>query len=68
MRSSPEIQLEEDFKTLVCILSATPASVLNGLRADIFKLDPNYVGNEEKYKVIKADVRRPWARPTMSQD
>ena len=30
--------------------------------------DPNYVENEEKYKVINADVRRPWAHPTMSQD
>ena len=30
--------------------------LLNSLRADIFKFDPNYVENEEKYKGIKADV------------
>jgi hypothetical protein len=43
-------------KALVCILSATPAIFLNSLRADIFKFDPNYLENEEKYKAIKADI------------
>jgi hypothetical protein len=43
-------------KALVCILSVTPAIFLNSLRADIFKFDPNYLENEEKYKAIKADI------------
>ena len=43
-------------KALVCIPSATPSFFLNGRRADIFKFDPNYLENEEKYKAIKADI------------
>jgi len=53
-----EIQLGEDFKALVCIPSTTPAPFLDDLWADIFKFDPNYLENEEKYKAIKADVLR----------
>ena len=30
--------------------------LLNNLRADIFKFDPNYLENEQKYKAIKADT------------
>jgi len=48
--------LKVEKKALVCILSATPISFFNGLRADIFKFDPNYLENEEKYKAVKADV------------
>jgi pre-mRNA-splicing factor CWC22 len=36
-----------------------PASIAvrcNVLLADIFKVDPNYLENEEKYKAIKADI------------
>jgi len=43
-------------KALVSVLSAIPGFSLNGLRADIFKFDPNYLESEEKYKAIKADV------------
>jgi len=47
-----EIQLEEDLKVEegrgmypIC----HPPFFLNGLRADIFKFDPNYLEREEKY-------------------
>ena len=53
-----EIQLEEDSKASVRVLSATPAIFLNSLPADIFEFDPNYLENEEKYKAIKADILR----------
>ena len=52
-------------KALVCILSATQAFVLNHLLADIFKSNPNYLENEEKYKAIKADLWK--AHPTMDE-
>jgi len=54
-----EIQLEEDLKVEEG-LSMYPIRCMsirsNGLRADIFKFDPNYLENEEKYKAIKADI------------
>ena len=52
-------------KALVCILSATQAFFLNSPLADIFKFNPNYLENEEKYKAIKVDIGK--AHPTMSQ-
>jgi pre-mRNA-splicing factor CWC22 len=51
-----EIQLEENSKASVCVLSATPAIFLNSLRAHIFRFDPNYLGNDERYKAMKAGV------------
>jgi len=54
-----EIQLEEALKVeggLSMYPICHPAFFLNGLRADIFKFDPNYLGNEEKYGAIRADV------------
>ena len=54
-----EIQLEEDLKVEEG-LSMYPIRIMsirsNGLRTDIFKFDPNYLENEEKYKTIKADI------------
>jgi pre-mRNA-splicing factor CWC22 len=54
-----EIQLEEDLKVEEG-LSMFPIRCMrirrHGLRADIFKFDPKYLENEEKYKAIKADI------------
>ncbi len=54
-----EIQLEEDLKVEEG-LSMSPVCCIsipcNGFLADIFKFDPNYLENEEKYKGIKADI------------
>ena len=54
-----EIQLEEDLKVEEG-LSTYPISCTslrsNGLLADIFKFDANYIENEEKYKAIKAEI------------
>ena len=30
--------------------------LLNNLRADIFKFDPNYLENDERYKAMKGDI------------
>jgi pre-mRNA-splicing factor CWC22 len=38
------------------VLSATPAFVLNNVRADMFKFDPNYLENDETYKAMKAGI------------
>ncbi len=54
-----EIQLEEDLKVEEG-LSTYPIWCIslrsNDLLADIFKFDPNYLENEEKYKGIKAEI------------
>ena len=54
-----EIQLEEDLKVEEG-LSTYPISCMSlrtdGLLSDIFKFDPNYIENEEKYKAIKAEI------------
>jgi len=62
-----EIQLEEDLKVeegLSMYPFCHPALFLNGLRAAIFKFDPNYLGNEEKYGLTSLGK----AHPMMSQD
>jgi pre-mRNA-splicing factor CWC22 len=54
-----EIQLEEDLKVeegLSTYLISCTSFRSNGLLADIFKFDPNYIENEEKYKAIKAEI------------
>jgi pre-mRNA-splicing factor CWC22 len=54
-----EIQLEEDLKVEEG-LSTYPFWCMNirsiDLLADIFKFDPDYLENEEKYKGIKAEI------------
>jgi pre-mRNA-splicing factor CWC22 len=56
-----EIQLEEDLKVEEG-LSTYPiwftSLRADGFLADIFKIDPNYLENEEKYKGIKAEILR----------
>ena len=54
-----EIQLEEDLKVeegLSMYPICHPVFFLNSLQADIFKFDPNYLENEEKYGAVRADV------------
>ena len=51
-----EIQLEDSSKAPVCVLSAAPAIFLNSLRAHIFRFDPNYLENDERYKAMKPGV------------
>jgi len=54
-----EIQLEEDLKVEEGLstyrICCTPLP-RNNLLADIFKFDPNYLENEERYKAIKDDI------------
>jgi pre-mRNA-splicing factor CWC22 len=57
-RITHEIELEEDLKVeegfSMCPICYT-SILLNSLRADIFKFDPNYLETDKRYKAIKAD-------------
>ena len=48
-----ELQVQEGLSTLLIRVTRGP---LLTLLADIFKFDPDYLENEEKYKAIKAEI------------
>lgn len=49
-----ELQVQEGLSTFLWVVQLE--SYLSFLHKDIFKVDPNYPENEEKYKAIKAEI------------